>query len=146
MKNTIIILIVSLTLLSCSKSIDPINYGQDECQFCRMAIVDQAHAAQLVTQKGKNFKFDSSECLIHFLNGDTKVKEKELLHILTADYLQPGNMVDVKAATFLISKKIPSPMGGLLSAFKTKEEAEKTQSDYGGTLYSWKEVKQEFAK
>ncbi len=146
MKNTIIILIASLTLLSCSKGIDPISYGQDECQYCRMAIVDQAHAAQLVTEKGKNYKFDSSECLIHFLSGDAKVEEKKLLHILSANYLQPGQMVDVKKATFLVSKNIPSPMGGFLSAFENKEKAKEIQSDYGGALYDWEAVKKEFAQ
>lgn len=144
MKNTIIILITSLILLSCSKNIDPINYGQDECQYCRMAIVDQSHAAQLVTQKGKNFKFDASECLIHFIEGETEINEDNLLHILAANYLEPGELIDVKKATFLISEKIPSPMGGFLSAFKNREKGEKIQKEFGGTLYTWTEVKKEF--
>lgn len=143
MKNTVLVLVISLTLLSCSKSIDPINYGQDECQYCRMAIVDKPHAAQLVTKKGKNYKFDSSECMINFLNGNTKVKEEDMLHILSADYLHPGHLIDVKEATFLISKKISSPMGAFLSAFGNQEEAKEIQKDFGGTLYNWNKVKGE---
>lgn len=141
MKNTILILVTSLILLSCSKTIDPINYGNDECQYCRMALVEKSHVAQLVTQKGKNYKFDSSECMIHFINENTK--EKEMLHILSANYLQPGHLIDVKEATFIISKKIPSPMGGFLSAFQSQEEAKSIQKDFGGTLYTWDEIKVE---
>lgn len=142
MKNVLLILASSLILLSCSKTIDPINYGKDECQYCRMAIVDKPHAAQLVTKKGKNFKFDSSECMIHFLNEDTNPKEEKMLHILSADYLHPGELIEVKETTFLISENIPSPMGGFLSAFRTQEEAKKVQKDFGGNLFSWDKVKE----
>lgn len=106
-----------------------------------MAIVEKSHVAQLVTKKGKNYKFDSSECMIQFLNEN--IKEEEMLHILSADYIHPGHLIDVKEATFLISKKIPSPMGEFLSAFRNQEEAKSIQNDFGGTLYNWKEVKEE---
>ena len=36
-------------LTACSAEPEPIAYGSDACDFCRMNIVDKTHAAQLVT-------------------------------------------------------------------------------------------------
>ena len=49
-------------------------------------------------------------------------------------------MIDATKATFLISENIPSPMGAFLSAFKDKSEAEQTQKENGGVLYTWDEL------
>lgn len=139
MRNLGLVILMSFVLLSCSKNIEPINYGNDQCEFCRMTIVDQTHAAQVVTNKGKNFKFDASECLIHYLY--EQKNESDMLHVLSADYTNPGTLIDVKDATFIISQNIPSPMGENLSAIGSKEDAEKIQEENGGELFSWGDVK-----
>lgn len=61
------IFLLLFVLTSCSNKIQDINYGSDSCDFCSMGIVDQGHASQLVTTKGKNFKFDAIECMTHFI-------------------------------------------------------------------------------
>ncbi len=63
-----LIFFITLTLLisSCGSKPEPINYGHDECEFCRMQISDNRYGAELVTDKGKVYKFDSIECLIEF--------------------------------------------------------------------------------
>ena len=33
-----------------------------------MTIVDKVHAAEIVTQKGKVYKFDATECMINFMD------------------------------------------------------------------------------
>lgn len=139
MKKTFLILFLIGTLISCSKNIEPIVYGEEACKFCRMTIVDQGHSAQLVTDKGKNYKFDSSECMINYLNHENN--EGDMLHILSADYADPGKMIDATNAVFIISENIPSPMGEFLSALENKEAAEDLQQKNGGDLYNWKEVK-----
>jgi|SRR5690625_1589971 len=139
MKKSFFILILITTLISCSKNVEPIAYGEEACDFCRMTIVDQSHAAQLVTDKGKNFKFDATECMINFLKQENN--EEEMLHILSADYNDPGKMIDAKNAVFIISENIPSPMGEFLSALENQSTAEEIQNEYGGELYNWNEVK-----
>lgn len=140
MKKSIIGLFVGLIFFSCSKQIDPINYGNDACSFCSMTIVDQTHAAQLVTKKGKNFKFDATECMINYLHSEKN--EDDMLHILSANYLSPGELINAKEATFIISENIPSPMGAFLSVIENKAEAEKLQAESGGELFNWEKVKQ----
>ena len=129
------------TSISCKVAPEPIDYGTDGCHFCSMTIVDQQHAAEFVTKKGKVYKFDSIECMMN------QLKEEELSQIalfMVADYNDPGVLVDATHSTFLISNAIPSPMGGFLSAFSNKEEAVMAESGNPGELFSWNELQERF--
>ena len=123
-----------LLFLSCNVSPKPIEYGSDGCHFCKMTIVDKVHAAEVVTKKGKVYKFDASECMIKFME-DFDTSEIELY--LSNNYTEPETLIDATKATFLISENIPSPMGAFLSTFKNKADAEKFQAEKGGDLYTW---------
>ena len=123
--------------LSCSIEPEQINYGTDACSFCKMTIVDQQHASQYVTKKGKQYKFDAIECMVN----DISEKGSDHLEILLiADYPQPGKMSSAKEATYLVSKEIKSPMGANLTGFASKEEALNTQNKRGGEIYTWNEL------
>ncbi len=61
------ILILLLIVTNCSVSPKAIDYGNDGCHFCKMTIVDKLHAAEVVTNKGKVYKFDATECMINFM-------------------------------------------------------------------------------
>lgn len=132
-------LILALLLLfySCNVSPKPINYGSDGCHFCSMTIVDKVHAAEVVTKKGKVYKFDATECMINFMK-DFNASEIELY--LSNNYTEPEVLIDARKATFLISENVPSPMGAFLSAFKHKAGAEKIQTEKGGDLYTWENL------
>ncbi len=133
----ILVTIALLIFVSCEVNPKPINYGSDGCHFCSMIIVDKQHAAQIVTKKGKAFKFDAVECMVNHLK-DIDVATIELF--LVDDYQAPGDLIDAKKATFLISKEIPSPMGEYLSAFQSRVEAENIEAENNGELYSWNEL------
>ena len=126
-----------LLIFSCNVKPQEINYGEDACHFCRMTIVDKQHAAEIVTKKGKAFKFDASECMINHL---AAIDSTTVGLYLITDFNQPGELIDATKATFIISKNIPSPMGGFLSGVATKEEAEVLQKEKQGEIYSWNEL------
>ncbi|WP_273276639.1 nitrous oxide reductase accessory protein NosL [Maribacter polysiphoniae] len=130
-----------LSMVSCKVSPKPINYGSDGCHFCSMTIVDKQHAAEIVTKKGKAFKFDAVECMMNHLK-DVDITTIELF--LVNDFHAPGTLIDAKDATFLISKSIPSPMGEYLSAFYSKEQAELVEAENEGELYTWDGLKSRF--
>lgn len=134
-------LVLLLLFLSCNVGPKPINYGSDSCQFCTMTIVDKVHAAEIVTQKGKVYKFDATECMINFIK-DFDATEIQLY--LSNNYTEPEVLIDATKATFLISEQIPSPMGAFLSAFKNKSDAEKFQANKGGQLYTWETLLAKF--
>ena len=144
MKNiTQTFLAVSLLFfMSCSIEPEKINYGSDACHFCQMTIVDQQHASQYVTSKGKQFKFDAIECM---LNEFSEKTTSNIDVILVADYGNPGSMTDANAATFLISPEIKSPMGAFLSGFSDKPMAEKTLQENSGKLYTWTSIKEKYS-
>lgn len=134
--------LVAIGLLwSCSIAPEPINYGQDGCHFCKMTIVDKVHAAEIVTTKGKVYKFDATECMINFMD-EFETSNIELF--LSNNYSTPEELIDSKEATFLISENVPSPMGAFLSAFKNKEDAVKLKDEKGGEIYTWEELLKKF--
>lgn len=139
----IIFILTAFLFIACNKSVEKINYGEDLCHYCSMTVVDKTHAAQVVTSTGKNFKFDSSECMINYLEDNGN--EGDMLHILSADYLNPGKMLDVNNAMFIISENIPSPMGAFLSAVDSKESAESLLQENGGEAFDWSRVKNEIS-
>lgn len=145
MKSNIYILFTALFILnSCSIEPKEIAYGKDHCHFCDMTVVDKTHASEYVTKKGKAYTFDAIECMVNKLTEDKN--EDKMAFILTANYTTPGELIDAKKATYLISKSIKSPMGANLSAFKLKESAEAYLNKGGGKLYNWQQLKTKFAK
>jgi len=139
--NHFFLLALPLLFLSCNVSPKAINYGSDGCQFCRMTIADKVHAAEIGTKKGKVYMFDATECMINFMD---EFNTGEIEMFLSNNYTEPETLIDATKATFLISKNIPSPMGAFLSAFKNRIDAEKTQTEKGGTLYTWPELLAKF--
>ena len=133
----ILILFMLLIFTDCNISPQPIDYGNDACHFCKMNIVDKQHASEIVTKKGKAYKFDSTECMLHFLDEFDKT---EIALFLSNNFTKPEELIDATKATFLISEQIPSPMGANLSAFKSNEEALGFKNEKGGELYSWEEL------
>lgn len=143
MKNGILAVFTVVLLLNTSCKVEPekINYGQDSCHFCKMTIVDQQHATQYVTKKGKQFKFDSIECMLQDLE-DKNTSDISLF--LVADFGNPGSMIDASTATYLISQEIKSPMGAFLSAFSSDSLAKETLQTNGGDLFTWTTIKQKY--
>ena len=139
----IAILILIVNIASCKVEPEQINYGKEACYYCSMTIVDHQHASELVTTKGKVYKYDAIECLIN----DIKDRDTTSLGLLlVSDYSNPGNLIPATSATFIISEEIPSPMGAFLSAFSNKEAAELIKSERGGSLYNWQLVRQQIEK
>ena len=138
--NFLLLLISVFILTSCAVEPEPIIYGDDQCDFCKMNVVDKAHASQYVTSKGKQFKFDAIECLVREI-GSPDIQESDLAYILVADYSEPGSMIDASKATFIVCKAIKSPMGAYLSAFSNAEDAKSTVAENGGEVFTWEEIK-----
>ncbi|MBT8183890.1 MAG: nitrous oxide reductase accessory protein NosL [Eudoraea sp.] len=134
-------LIVFGLMVSCKVSPQPISYGTDGCHYCSMTIVDRQHAAELVTKKGKVFKFDAVECMLNHLKDEDTTT---MAMFLVNDYNAPGELIAAEKAQYLICEEIPSPMGEFLTAFGTREAAEKAFAKHGGETFSWPELQARF--
>ena len=135
------LILVLLAFGSCKPEAGKVEYGKEGCSFCSMTIVDNQHAAQIVTDKGKIFKFDAIECMLN----DLKKRDKsKVAMVLVNDYSNPGQFISAQESTFVISKAIPSPMGAFLSAFNEREAATLIQKEKGGDLYDWESIQAKF--
>lgn len=131
-------------LSSCQPKEKAIAYGQDECQHCRMMIVEKQYGSELVTNKGKVYTFDSVECLIDYLQTD-EINENEIALALVTSFNQPEVLRPVKKSFYLYSKQLPSPMGMYLTAFESKEAAQKAQEKFGGEIMNWDLLLKEYS-
>ncbi len=138
MKQFIFLGIITALLISCNVSPQQIEYGTDACHFCNMTIVDRQHASQVATTKGKAYKFDAIECMVHSLQDE--LKDTKIALYLVADFNQPGQLMDATSSSYLISNQISSPMGANLSAFENVKAAQKVQEKFTGELFSWEEI------
>ncbi len=138
---SISLVILAVGFSACSNGPQPISYSQDACDFCRMTIVDKQHAAQIVTIKGRNYKYDAIECMVNDLKEWDRPAADQLF---VTDYANPGKLTNAKNAQYLISKNIPSPMGAFLSAFESPNECDKAQEQSGGETFNWEELNQKF--
>lgn len=137
-----VIVAIGLLLLAtaCSQEPAEIHYGSDECTHCKMMITDNQFASQIVTDKGKAYKFDAIECMAvyHRMNED----ELEGAKLYVSNYDNPGSWLNAKEVQFVKSEVVNSPMGESLLAFPSQEEAEEHVSERPGKLLQWAEVSQ----
>ncbi|GLR17605.1 nitrous oxide reductase accessory protein NosL [Portibacter lacus] len=126
-------------LLFAACNVEPvaIEYNHDECAYCKMKISDVRFGAEMVTKKGKIFKFDSAECLIRSYNENS---DQQYAHVIVSDYSRPHTLIDALPASFLISDQIPSPMGGNLSAYEDADNANKILKQKGGELFTFDQI------
>ena len=139
--RTLPYLILLLLLAACSPQPRSIRYGDDACHFCKMTVVDQQHAAQLVTAKGRVQIYDAIECLLHDLH-QQKDQTNAPAFVLVADFEQSVELLAAQSATYLISKELPSPMGAFLAGFSSPSAAKARQQIHGGRVLSWEELPQ----
>lgn len=121
-----------LLVWSCSTSPEPINFGKDHCVNCKMKIVDPRFGGELVSSKGRVFKFDAIECLVPYLQEHASTDYAQVLAIA---YDRPETLVDVQELVFERDSAYRSPMGGNLAAFTQAAAKE-------GKWMDWEEVKQ----
>ena len=142
MRKFVLFLLLFLAA-SCSVKERPISYGTDDCDYCKMTIMDHRYGAELVTQKGKVYTFDAAECLIEYLY-QNETASQEALFLLVTSYAEPDHLSDAKNATYLVSKEMPSPMGAYLTSFSDREIAAEYHREKGGELYTWDELFENF--
>lgn len=125
-----------ITLGACAeKGPQEIAVGKDQCDNCKMTISEPKYATQLLTEKGRVYKFDDISCLEDYeiSNAETTANAKTYV----ADF-PSGEFVETQTATLIKGGEIKSPMGGNTQAFKDKATAEKAAADLGATLVASK--------
>lgn len=132
-------LFLMLTLSSCSTDAEPIKFGKDNCHFCKMTISDIHYGAEIVTKKGKVYKFDDTHCVVAFLKSNT-VKQDQIGKTYLVDFAGNGVLIDASTAYLFKSDELRSPMGGNISAFSNQEGVSNISKQYKGNSLTWKDL------
>ncbi len=106
-KNCLFLLLL-LLLNSCSKGPKPIEYGSDNCDYCRMLITDPKFGTEFINDKGKVYKFDSVECLAAFSTEPADDMEHSMW---ITDFFNPGVLVESKGYHFPKKRNSPESNG-----------------------------------
>lgn len=138
MKTIAIACVTLLTLISCgSNEAKPLKINSDSCDFCKMTISNGKFGAELITKKGRYYKFDDLTCMIQFAKSNTVVSYQSFF---VNDYLKDNTLIPAETAHFIKGGKINSPMRGNIAAFSSAKE----QNEFGKKLeaqtITWPEV------
>ena len=134
---SLLLVFLGISLAGCSPDGPvPIRLNQDPCDFCRMTIADGRFASEIITQKGRVFKFDDLHCLSAYI----KEQAPEIKQVYINDYSQNNKLIDATAAFFVQSEAINSPMGGKTAAFEDQTAARQFANKLETSLLNWDTV------
>ncbi len=138
--RALLLLIAALVLAGCEVAPQPIRYGEDVGEHCRMTISDERFGTELLTTTGKAYKFDSVECLAGYVLAHPEAAE-EAHSLWVTSYDDPGTLVPLGDAFFLYAPSIRSPMGQNLAAFGPgTTEADALARFEDAEVLAWNEV------
>ncbi|MEO5907888.1 MAG: nitrous oxide reductase accessory protein NosL [Ginsengibacter sp.] len=132
MKKSVLSIFVVLLfgMISCNSGPQPIKLGTDACDFCKMSIADRNFGAEIITSKGKVYKFDDTHCLATFRKKN--IDSNIVKHVYFVNFFEPHNFIEADHAFLLKSSELHSPMGGNTAAFDSKEKLKITQQKVEG--------------
>ena len=136
---TLIIFLFTSGLLSCDAQPEPIRYGTDLCQHCKMTLMDERFGCELLTKKGKVLIYDDVNCLLRCIRS-AAIPKKDIKELLVVNFEKKGELLLVDKASFLLADYIISPMGSRVAAFTTKEASIRFRGTRAGQIYTWTEL------
>lgn len=136
--TSILIAMITLLLISCSKEPKPIEFGIDNCAHCMMKISDDRYGAELVTQKGRIYKFDDMYCMKAFIKNET-VASDQIYSLWLVDFDKTKELIPAQNSFLLYNPELKSPMGSNTAAFNNEETREEQYKIHSGKLLLWED-------
>ncbi len=141
--RTILFGLIGFAIIGCTVKPEPIVFGKDACHTCKMTFVDSKFGAELVTKKGKIYKFDDLNCMLNFYHsGNEEVSDFKFIQVV--DFSVPEKLIDAQHAWYVKSASLRTPMASEVAAFETAESAQLVKKEWNGVLLSWGEIQTQF--
>lgn len=140
-KAAAVVLIV-FAFLSCgSNEPKPIKLNVDNCDFCKMQIADGKFAAEVITQKGRYYKFDDISCMVQYAKENNKV---EYARYFVSDYNSENTLIEAGSSFFVKGGSISSPMRGNIAAFTSQQAAKSAAESLGAAATTWEQIQKTY--
>jgi copper chaperone NosL len=136
---SIVLLFPILLFSSCSPAPEPIVTGRDNCYLCKMGISDVKYGGEIVTKKGKTYKFDDLHCLLSYFKSDPSIQE-QVKDIYVVDFSGNHSLVNVNESFFLQGDNIHGPMNGNMIAFQSRDSLQSAATRLNAIDISWKDL------
>jgi copper chaperone NosL len=116
-----LLLLLSFSFLSCNNAeAIPIKLNADNCDYCKMSISDGKYGAEVITEKGRIYKFDDIRCMANYCKENSSTKMKAFyIH----NYTENNVLISAKTAFFISGGAVHSPMGGNIIGFSSAKDA-----------------------
>lgn len=134
----ILFILSAVFLSSCSTDPKPIEFEVDNCDYCKMTISDIRFGAELVTKKGRIYKFDDIVCLKGFILDET-VEEDNIASNWLVDFAETKELIPAETSYLLLNEDLRSPMASNIASFKNEEDLKSYQNEFSGTILKWEE-------
>lgn len=132
---------LSLALGACSSaSAEPfeINWGETECEVCKMKVMDEQFAAEAIMDNEKGYAFDDVGCLMR--DWYPEQKEDEIAAMYVKDY-NTKDWIELDEASFVYDKQSKTPMAYNIVSFAKEADAEAYMEENGGTMMDFEQLK-----
>lgn len=134
--------LILLMCTSCTVKPEPFVFGKDNCSYCKMTIMTPSFGGEVLTKKGKIYKFDDLHCMISFLKSG-EVPQEKIAQLLVVDGKGGGEFVNATQAVFIKSEQLHSPMNGNAIAYADQATANSANKQLNGAVNSWQELYQQ---
>lgn len=133
------IILICVFLAGCSSGPENIQQGKDNCHFCKMTITDVKYAAEIVTTKGKLYKFDDILCLLNFTKANI-IEPAAVKNIYLSDFTGTHSLIKAEESFLLHGGSIRGPMNGNIIAFSNKDSLLKAAVQFNAEEATWQGV------
>ncbi|MEI8075601.1 MAG: nitrous oxide reductase accessory protein NosL, partial [Bacteroidota bacterium] len=136
---TVITIFTSTLFSSCNTGPEALKYGTDNCFSCKMTISDIRYGAEIVTKKGRVYKFDDSFCMLAYLK-TKELASSEIKNIYMTNFTGSHQLLNVEEAVMLQSNVLRGPMGGNIAATDQIDSVNKMKDKFPGNDLLWSEI------
>lgn len=127
---------VLILLSACKGGVEPIDYGKEACSHCKMTIVDHRFSGEMITEKGKVYKFDDVICMKQFADYYADLARGATYFI--SEYASDnGEFINAITAVYLKSDFFKSPMNGNAAAYVSIDNAKHLQDSLSLQTVNW---------
>jgi len=102
-----------------------------------MTIVDGRFASEIVTQKGRFYKFDDLQCMLRYKAENAKMPIQNMYINI---YTEANKLIDTKQGFYIKHESFKSPMRGNYAAYQSKEMALIKANELGLEIMTWENL------